>query len=296
MRRSVLLAAVAGLVVLGAGLHLEAGDQDRERADLLKAFQQMRDEFRRKLPNPKITEREPGFPVSKSPYAGKKVKTMDSREVGDVVSKFKPKKVQAGGQTVTAKNIVKVWATVDDDTKVHLSNYKWKRKQSFYLWFETALPVKIALYQEHPDKPASKNKELVLPQKDYPASFDVVQPGKPYRLPIEMEMDDDNKDEHMIIAIMGVGTKVEPNLTPDEKDGRRYTAKSANDYRSDVDEFFRAALRKNLEWKTSNKRVNLRPGQDPGSRASSRSADDVAIIAAGQDQSGFIKIVLKKGG
>jgi hypothetical protein len=280
-------ALVLGLLALLAGApRARAADADREA--LLRAFRHLRDNFEAVAPPLKAVKRHPAY-APKGKLGAPVTQELPSDKVRDALPKVKVVKPNVGGTGHEVKGMVKVWAELKDGgKKVHLARYNWKPKERFYLCFETALPVKVGLYQtyENKDKPVR-----ILPDEEVPESLGAVQPGKAYRFPALLEMDDNDDDETLSLVIVGVGTKEEPRLGGDKK---KYSVHAARKYAEGVDALFASARNRKLEWQTSARRLNLEAGADPGSRVTSSNADDVAIIAFGPDLRGYISLKLKK--
>jgi len=136
-------------------------------------------------------------------------------EVSIVNQKPKFDPVQAPGfcGNKPVKLGMKVWAELvgqDGQTGtgqyVNLERYRFKPKERFYLWFESASPIQISLFQHYYGPTATKDSRLVLPQPDYPKSYETLLSGKPVRYPILLETDNDLRQELMSIVAYTPGT------------------------------------------------------------------------------------------
>lgn len=110
-----------------------------------------------------------------------------------------------------ARNVrlaLKVWvelARPDGQSRsgqfVNLEQHAWRPAQPFYLWFESATPVHIALFQIHVDKSTAISRaRLVLPSARIPASFDTLRPGMRARFPILLRTDNDLVPEELAVV------------------------------------------------------------------------------------------------
>jgi len=100
---------------------------------------------------------------------------------------------------------VRVWGQLVDYAGnpgpfVNLQKHKWQRNERFYLWIDTAVPLQLSIFQNYPDgRPASRQ---VTPDPRFPATFATIMPGRPFRYPVMLKVDDDLRDE--IISIIAV--------------------------------------------------------------------------------------------
>jgi hypothetical protein len=283
MRFSWILAGLALLVPAASPLRAE----DDDHANLLAAFKKLRDDFQKELPRPKVITLRPSFGVPKPNGAyvpkGRRhdvTQNHDPWEVRRAVPKLKVVKTPLGGQNVGIRAMVKVWAEVGlSNDKAHLTAYEWKPKQQLYLCFEATRPMKIGLFQHRREKGTV---DTLLPDADVPLSFDSIPAGKPHRLPILMEMDDNDADEHFTLVVVAVGSSYEPFLKEQGSRTSTYSKDEANKFTND--------LKKNLEkkklgWASSAK----------GRQNQSHNADDVAVVAyTTGDAPGAIEFTMKK--
>jgi len=209
--------------------------------------------------------------------------------------RFNPVPIAPVGGTVTpmtptATVLVKIWAAPvvgDKETGqfVNLSLYKWRPKERFYLYFESAVPVHIGLYQDYPNTTNPTRK--VLPDTNYPDSFKTIMPGVPYRFPILMEMDNTNEAEFMSIVFVSAGTEPLVINQPPEKPGSGSPPEDPNavarKYQGAIDSIATKARAK----------ARFAPVQ-PTTVMTSTSPDDVAVCAFGPENYGFIQLKLFK--
>ena len=103
---------------------------------------------------------------------------------------------------------VKICGQLLDGRFVNLTKHKWQRGEPFYLWLETAVPIQLAFFQNYPDgRPPSRQ---VSPDERFPSTFATIMPGKPYRFPVLIQMDDDLRDELVSIVVVRADAQVLP--------------------------------------------------------------------------------------
>jgi hypothetical protein len=95
---------------------------------------------------------------------------------------------------------VKVWFELADGTLVDPAKHKWQRKEKFKIWFVSAVPVLVGLYQNYPHDQLKSRQ--VFPDKKFPRTFNVVPAGRPQMLPVEFITDNDLEDELMSMVLV----------------------------------------------------------------------------------------------
>ena len=107
-----------------------------------------------------------------------------------------------------ARNMIKVWAELDDGShaKVSLANYRWKPQEKFHLVVLSSIPVQFALHNCTPD---GKVQERVVPSLKHPTRFDgLINPLKqdgyeepaPFKVPVPLRMFDNTDDEAILLT------------------------------------------------------------------------------------------------
>ena len=95
---------------------------------------------------------------------------------------------------------IQVWFQLADGRYVNPVKHKWQRRERFWIWVESAVPLQVALFQNYPDdQPRSRQ---VYPDVRYPATFHTLFPGHSKRLPVMFVMDDDLRDELMSMVVV----------------------------------------------------------------------------------------------
>jgi hypothetical protein len=266
MRRGALLL----LVVLPVPVWGQAAD----RQDVLKAFQELKGKAQESLKGIPLDSLRPDYiPVPKGKdrdSAGKEATAPRADRLRTAVAKLAVKTQLGNGQIGDARILVQVWGELEDGRKVHLEKYKWAPREELHLCFETAVPIKFGLYQIYP----GKDTMTILPDKNYPKSFDTIMPGSTYRVPYTLETDNDNEDETISINIVRAGSDEEPVLQ-----GPTFSAKGARDYGKAMFQLHKNARK-------------LRVAS--GGRQSGRTADEVSIIVIGEGNSGKLQMTLHK--
>ncbi len=108
---------------------------------------------------------------------------------------------------------VKIWGQLvnPDGTLgpyVNLTKHKWQRKERFYMWLQTAVPIQLSFFQNFPEgRPKSKQ---ISPDPAFPDTFSTIMPGAPYKFPVLIEMDDDLRDEQMGIVVVRADSQILP--------------------------------------------------------------------------------------
>ncbi len=91
---------------------------------------------------------------------------------------------------------------------VNLTKHKWQRKERFWLWVESAVPVQLAVFQNYPEgRPPSRQ---ISPDEAYPTTFGTLLPGKPVRFPVLFQMDDDLRDEIISFVVLRADAQALP--------------------------------------------------------------------------------------
>ena len=121
--------------------------------------------------------------------------------------------IQLGGETWQSG--AKIWFELKDGRYVHPTKHKWGINERFYIWVETPVPAFFHMSQNYPeDRHPIKE---IFPDQRYPKTFYHFPAGRPYRLPVQFKMDDDQRDE--IISICLVRVDDMETLPPNWRDG-----------------------------------------------------------------------------
>lgn len=187
MKCSCLLVSVAVIGLLTAG---SARADDRE--ELLKRFDQLKANSMQAIQSGNVQQTETQLQGSATRF--------------NLVPKcnVKPADPVAADQPPVRLG-VKIWGQlVDKKGKpgklVNLMKHRWNPKERFYIWVDAAVPVQMSLFQNYPEgRPASRQ---VSPDEKMPETFGTIMPGKPYRFPIMIAMDDDMRNELMSIVFV----------------------------------------------------------------------------------------------
>ncbi|MBV9124201.1 MAG: hypothetical protein JO112_12660 [Planctomycetes bacterium] len=98
---------------------------------------------------------------------------------------------------------IKIWAQLvegpDEGKYVNLVKHKWQRKERFKLWFDSAVPVQLAIFQNYQGGLIPTRQ--VVPDERYPTSFQTIFPGQPFEFPLVFHMDDNLERELMSIVV-----------------------------------------------------------------------------------------------
>jgi hypothetical protein len=94
---------------------------------------------------------------------------------------------------------IRIWGEIltgrDAGKLVNLQRYKFQPTQRFKLHVQSAYPLSMAVYQTFPeDRPPSKQ---VSPVDRVPESFSVIPAAADFAVPIEFELDNDQRDEQI---------------------------------------------------------------------------------------------------
>ncbi|MDR2755528.1 MAG: hypothetical protein LBC20_07450 [Planctomycetaceae bacterium] len=228
-----------------------------------------------------------------------------------------------GTGTMQCTGVVKVWAVRADESgreyggPVSINRTPWKKKERFYLHFETATPIIVSLYQLYPETghPGQfADSKVVLPDDKFPTSYDAIPPGNDVRLPILLEMDNTLVDEDISIAVTPVDFEPGkyPPLPPDLGMGNNHFISqtesefvsdgvgatfSLRGHKSETNQYF-DQLGKNVLTKKkempSGARVIAAAGIEPAGPASSQNYDDIAATFFIKGAVGFIKLTMHK--
>ncbi len=107
---------------------------------------------------------------------------------------------------------VAMWAVKADRTgreisgPINIALHDWEPNDYLYLYFETARPILINLYQLYPETgyPNQGEKRVVLPDRNFPQSFRPIQPGGAVRLPILLKLDNTRVDETIAVNVLAL--------------------------------------------------------------------------------------------
>jgi hypothetical protein len=117
---------------------------------------------------------------------------------------------------------VKVWGELiggpDAGKYVNMVKHKWQRGENFYLWFDTAVPAELAIFQNYANDTSPTRR--VVPDDQYPESFMTFFPGQPKRFPLAFHMDDDLNDEIMAIVVARTDSGLPLNEEPKDQAAR----------------------------------------------------------------------------
>ena len=91
---------------------------------------------------------------------------------------------------------------------VNVVKHKWQRRERFYLWLETAVPIQLALFQNYPEGLLPSRQ--VSPDERFASSFATIMPGGPYRFPVLFKTDDDLRDEQVSLVVVRSDAQVLP--------------------------------------------------------------------------------------
>jgi hypothetical protein len=102
---------------------------------------------------------------------------------------------------------IQVWGELAHrpGTYVNLTKHKWQRSEQFYLWIHSAVPIQVALFQNYPPD-SGRASEQRSPDPRFPATFQTILPGQPYRFPVKIQLDDNLIDELMSIVAVRTDT------------------------------------------------------------------------------------------
>lgn len=110
---------------------------------------------------------------------------------------------------------VKVWAELSDPagTKsgqfVNIELYKWKPKQQFYFWVESAVPINLSLFQNYDVGLAeARPPKLVSPDPKFPLTYSTCEAGVPFRFPQLFETDLNLREEFVTLTVIAAGASV----------------------------------------------------------------------------------------
>ena len=192
-KRCLLALGLTATAVLVAGTSYGA-----DRSTLMKCFDALRANSLKAIKQGKAETIE----MKVTPASGK------FRLVGDCEIEPAPPIIPGGLPTCLA---VKIWGQPIDSfgqggAYVNLTKHKWQRRERFYLWLETAVPIQLAFFQNYPEgRPASRQ---VSPDVRFPETFATIMPGAPYRFPVKIELDDDLRDEQMSLVVVRADSQV----------------------------------------------------------------------------------------
>jgi hypothetical protein len=290
-------AAVLFSILGGAGpLWAQAPSRDI----LLNAFDQLRAKAQREglndpgsYHNISIRGRS-GRAVPIEVYAGRTRERLDQFEGVRILDRGTPR---------DAKVALKVWAVPFANgrlsrKKVNLGKYLWKPGEAMAFYVDTTIPVQLAFYyvKEGPDG-EEVSREQVLPSPKFLDANRTIRPGKPYRLPVDFELENNTRDEIMVITT--VVSDSEPDVPP--KDLLSY-----NEVDEDHAVFgrYNTAINRIAEEARRSVRFKATAASDPGADPEALDPDgqvettgnpnQVATIAYGDKNFGELRIRLHK--
>jgi hypothetical protein len=184
-----------------------------------------------------------------------------------------------GADTMQPRLLLKVWGVLvrdrqETDEKVNLAKYAWSPRERFCLYCETTVPVNVGLYTDGADNRARK----ILPDEKNPGDIEALWPGAPHKLGSTLELLDNDRDETLELVV---------RLADGRADGE------ARRYLTSMDGAAAEGWQKKARLRATCD-PNLTARGDDGSKASSSSAKDVAIVVASPETAGYVPIVLKK--
>jgi len=206
---------------------------------------------------------------------------------------------------------VKIWAVRADASgketsgPVSILHEKWQPNDYLYFYFESATPSIVSLYQLYPltGYPGQKESRVVIPNDQFPVSFDPIGTGSAVRLPLLMRMDNTRTDEEIAFSILTVGID-DPSGSLDTGDqilddtdfideditlqGQGGSIAFRGKLKSYAEKAGKAALRKEIP---KGARIDI---AGAGSSASSNNIDDVAVTAVFCGRIAFIKLTMHK--
>ena len=205
--------------------------------------------------------------------------------------------IQIDGETYQSG--AKIWFELKDGRYVHPLKHKWSINERFFIWVESPVPAFFYMSQNYPeDRPPTKE---IFPDQRYPKTFYPFPAGRPYRLPVQFKMDDDQRNEIISICLVRVDdTETLPPNWRDGYDDPYGLSSSVNTGGSSLQEtggaarsvprggaaVARALSKKNaeIERMTPQQKKNspkARVSISGGDRESSQNPDDVAVIVFG---------------
>ncbi len=305
-----ILTVLSALALSGVSLRAQSGNAP-SRQELLDAFRKLQKQSQAAfgaekfdtiiLPRNKTRPTDLNLKV----YAGPTVR-FDGVPIGN--------NSNASGDALQ-KLMVKVWAVPLDEEKqltnkkVHLGKHRWAPKELFAIFFETSVPVQIGFYQDYEREPGGEEprpSRQVLPDPRMPESYQTVQPGKPFRFPVNIRLDDNYKDELMSLVIVTAGDyqdlppkkdpKTDPKKDPAKTAGENHVVfgKRYHDALDQMAKYVRAPS--NPKARFNSTATTSRDASDPDMTASEFSTDhdDVAIIATSAQRYGYLQIRIRK--
>lgn len=208
--------------------------------------------------------------------------TVDARRA---ITKFEG--VELAGEKV--KQMIEVWAVPvvngeESDQKVSLDGHKWRPGERFRLYFKSATPINVEVYQVYPD--GSRPEVRRFPTDRFRETYNnYIPPRESVRYPpapLVIKVDDTQDDEVMKIVAVTVGSTAPlPPLPPDLK---KLSQNQFLVFAADVD----AKLRK----KAKEARPLLR--FDGEREVKGGNPDNVASFFYGTDHTGTLRLTIQK--
>jgi hypothetical protein len=252
---------------------------DDERAEVLKKFEELSNRVNERLDKDGIKWRNV---KSAAPDANGQAEVTSLDELKKSLARVKPVEVVVGGKPVSTRLFVKVWAELaTSGKKVSLSGYDWRQKEQFYLCFQPSVPVRFAFHQTDKDVKPS----MILPVPRYTESFEIIRPGKVFRLPIRLEMLDTDDDEAVTFTFLQAGSGPDPTTggAADDEIG----VLASKDYCTEMDNVFTKTIA------SAAKRMRVIDLPRTGRRVS-EDFNEIALIAVGVNDVGFIPFTMRK--
>jgi hypothetical protein len=247
-------------------------DQETERAKALVAFETQTRQARTLFASLKVHKFTPDYAdakVATPKGANLLYRHEDLKSIADHL-----KTVSLGDAQV--KCLFKVWGERKaDGKKVNLGKYAWKPEEEFYLHLESAVPLKLAIYE---DFPGSKS-VLRLPDPEELASLDVIKPGEVYKVPAVFNTDKNGKEEWMRLVFAIAGSGDDPQLRTETD---TYTFKGVSDYIAGMEK-----IAKETRDKPAGKVI-------AGPKATASDRDEVADLVSSTEAKGYVLLRLKK--
>lgn len=205
---------------------------------------------------------------------------------------------------------VKIWAVRADASgretsgPVSILHEKWQPNDYLYFYIETASPLMVSLYQLYPltGYPGQNESRTVIPNDNFPTSFDPIEAGSAVRMPLLMKMDNTRADEEIAFSFLtldivdngGIIDIGDPILDDppidfiDDIGGEGGSMSFRGKIKNFAERAGKAALRKQIPTKA---RIDI---VGDGGMASSSNVDDVAVTAVFCGRIAFIKLTMHK--
>lgn len=108
-----------------------------------------------------------------------------------------------------------IYFRLEDGKYVNPQTYKWREKEPFSMWVETAVPIQLHLFQNYSDD--SPKSKAVYPDEKYSETFSSIFPGKPVKLPVNFQTDPGETKEMMSLVVARTDAEQLPILEQAKK-------------------------------------------------------------------------------